>query len=155
MYKPERECIDHLNVYSKSKSPLGRLLTNFAKANIITPDGEFSSVEAYWYWLSIPDSNPNREKIRTMSGFRAKSFGRELRKSSKEFRNEPLFEQKIRLAIRYKLCHADKNIIMRKEGHLPLAHYYIVGDKVKDVSPKFAWLRQVWAEELAYARSKN
>lgn len=154
MFKPENECINHLNVYSKSKSRLGRLLTNFAKADINTPDGKFMSVEGYWYWMSIPATNPHRDELRCLSGYAAKKRGRELRlECGDNLRFDPEFEEKIRLAVRDKLAHANPNILNLPEGYLPLAHYYVTKNgRVIDMNYKFGWLTQIWQEELEAAR---
>ena len=152
-FDPGTECIDHLNVYSKSKSPLGRLLTNFARARIVTEDGAFMSVEGYWYWLSIPDGTPGKDDLRRLWGYRAKCRGRELRKAAGHTRFEERFEDKIRMAVRYKLRHADASALMLPEGELPLAHYYVFDGRVRDVGPKFDWLVAVWREELDSARA--
>lgn len=154
MFNPANECVDHLNVYSKSKSRLGRLLTNFAKADINTPDGRFASVEGYWYWMSIPSTNPHRDELRSLFGWQAKKRGRELRiECGDNLRFDPKFEEKIRLAVRDKLVHADKCILNLPESSLPLAHYYVTKNgRVIDMNYKFGWLTQIWQEELAAAK---
>ena len=49
--KPENDGIDHINVYSKGKTVLGRALSNFSYSRIRIPFlGTFLSVEAFWYW---------------------------------------------------------------------------------------------------------
>lgn len=155
MINPKDEGITHLNVYSKSTSPLGRLLTNFARATINTPDGKFNSVEGYWYWLSIPDGTPGKDQLRRLYGYAAKKRGRELRACCAKTRFEPEFEQKIRLAVRSKLTSANPRIINLPEGNLPLTHYYITrNNRVYDVSHKFGWLMNVWREELDAARNQ-
>lgn len=48
---PNKDGIDHINVYSGSRTELGKMLSNFYHFEIETKDGKFQSVEAYWFWL--------------------------------------------------------------------------------------------------------
>jgi hypothetical protein len=41
----KKDGIDHINVYSKGKTPLSRFLSNFAEADLETEDGNFASIE--------------------------------------------------------------------------------------------------------------
>ena len=48
---PDNDGIDHINTYSKGKTELGKLLTNFAHTPFVHPKyGEFQSVEGFWYF---------------------------------------------------------------------------------------------------------
>jgi hypothetical protein len=72
--------IDHINIYSKGKTELGRWLSNFSECAIKHPfDGYFNSVEAYWYY----DITGN-EDLRLTSGFEAKQLGRNTIKRKQE-----------------------------------------------------------------------
>lgn len=103
-YDPLKDGIDHINIYSKAKTALGLFLSNFAQCDLETEDGEFSSIEAYWYWLLCsphpktdchecdgigvaaigtgaqtnlgPCTECNRESLRYLSGWQAKKAGR-------------------------------------------------------------------------------
>ena len=45
MIDPKLDGIEHINIYSKGKTELGRLLTNFAQTPFIHPEyGRFESV---------------------------------------------------------------------------------------------------------------
>ncbi len=73
-YTPAQDGIDHLNVYSKARTKLGRDLSNFAHLPIIHPElGEFASIEGLWYWLTRQD-----DRLRQLSGFSAKELGKSL-----------------------------------------------------------------------------
>ena len=67
--------VDHINVYSQGKTQLGRNLSNFSRFPICTDDGNFYSIEGYWYWLLTKD-----DSLRKMWGFKAKAHGREMLK---------------------------------------------------------------------------
>ena len=66
---------DHINIYSKGKTEIGRWLSNFSHTEIITEDGKFSSIEGYWYWLTTKD-----ERLRTLIGWAAKDLGKRCEK---------------------------------------------------------------------------
>jgi hypothetical protein len=75
-YDPDKDGIDHLNVYSKAKTKLGRDLSNFSHYPIIHPElGSFASIEGLWYWLTRQD-----DRLRELSGFQAKELGKSLPK---------------------------------------------------------------------------
>lgn len=108
MLDPTKDGIDHINVYSKGKTALGRFLSNFAETDLETKDGHFASVEAYWYWLTCPpfpdskchecdgtgviavgqgqqtDFGPcdicNSDSLRSLYGVEAKNRGRDMQK---------------------------------------------------------------------------
>lgn len=130
MVNPEEDGITHINVYSKGKTKLGRQLSNFSYSQFTHPeDGEFCSIEGYWYWLSSGDN-----KLRKLYGYQAKKYGRKVGGLDWPVKNEDEFRRKIRLAIKAKF---NRNSGMREEflkNVLPLKHYYVYGDKV--VEPK-------------------
>lgn len=116
--------ITHINIYSKGKTLLGRLLSNFANTPFNHPeDGMFKSVEGYWYWLSCKD-----DRLRDVIGFDAKKLGRELR--APDWCKDPEFKRKVCLAIKSKLEQNPGILSLMKANSLPFAHYYVYGDKV-------------------------
>jgi hypothetical protein len=66
----KQDGINHINIYSKGKTELGRLLTNFARTPIETPFGHFESGEGYWFWLRASKLS-NRCPLKNMWGFRS------------------------------------------------------------------------------------
>ena len=120
---PKYETIDHINIYSKSRSPLGRALSNFFHSNFKHPQhGNFASVEGFYYWLLTGEKY---DDIRELHGYIAKRYGETLpvvRKLDKKFKLE------IQEAIAYKII---QNLYIQKlliNSTLPLAHYYYYGD---------------------------
>ncbi|ALS22150.1 hypothetical protein [Paenibacillus naphthalenovorans] len=113
------------------------MLSNFYRFDIATKDGNFSSVEGYWYWLGIEDCK-EKEVLRNLSGYSAKKTGTELKKKYKE-RHDEEFQNKILKAIWYKV---KRNVGMfdSKIAVLPLEHYYNFGGKVVDVKGKYIWM---------------
>lgn len=74
--------VDHINIYSKGKTSLGRWLTNFAYSPfIIEINGEhhqFVSIEGLWYWILTGD-----DSLKSCYGYDAKSRGKEILKQLK------------------------------------------------------------------------
>lgn len=134
-YKPENDGIDHINVYSKGKTELGRFLSNFSYYITKTEDGIFNSVEGYWYWLG--SDHKDRDILKGLYGFAAKKKGRELRAKDWQYSEE--FKSKILKAIESKITHYPRFKQMFVENNLPLAHYYVYGNKVFNV-PAAQWI---------------
>lgn len=128
MWNPLKDGIDHINIYSKGKTVIGRKLTNFAKHPFTCEDGDFKSIEGYWYWLSCKD-----DRLRKLSGFEAKKLGRELRAA--DWVKDEWFKEKILKAIQIKLDDLRSEL---KGITLPFAHYYVYGygDKAKVNEPE-------------------
>ncbi len=133
---PELDGIDHINVYSKGKTSLGRKLSNFYSSSFKIPFlGWFSSVEGFWYWCITKD-----DKLRDLNGFEAKKYGKTLPSVGKS-------PDKRLLKIAYK-AKLNWNYVLKeslKKSTLPFTHYYTYGGKV--VCPKeFLWTGELWNE---------
>lgn len=132
---PKKDGITHINVYSRGKTDLGQMLSNFTYSPFECEDGRFNSVEGYWYWLGHKE-----EAFKTLYGFKAKSFGKMLGEPKY---NSKTFKEKIKKALKAKL---EWNIVLKEElkkSTLPLIHYYVFNDHV--VRPKkFDWIIEEW-----------
>ena len=145
LWHPAMDGICHINVYSKGGTQLGRMLSNFFWAPIVTKDhGEFASIEGYWYWLKKPD-----DKLRKLYGYTAKKFGKDISKGAESHYSKADFENLIKEAIEIKIeTHA--NIRQSLIGSdLPLQHYYYYG-KIPNVKiyklEEYAWITDHIAE---------
>ena len=137
----KKDGIDHINIYSKGKTPLGKFLSNFAYAEIETEDGEFVSVEGYWYWL-LCGSDPKtatkeREGLRLVFGFDAKNLGRKILEAQdsldeRKVDSETDFQRKIKAAIKFKIDNNPKYKSELAKCTLPFEHYYVFYGKVKE-----------------------
>ena len=134
-YNPKFDGVDHLNVYSKGGTWLGRELSNFAKYKIVTPEGEFNSIEGYWYYLGTLD-----DYLKTLHGYDAKKYGQSLPKINTLSDDE--FKYKIKNAITYKITHNMTLLDGLQTCKLPLTHYYYYGsiDSPKVVDAGFRWI---------------
>src|ERR1035437_2869192 len=123
--------ITHINIYSKGKTEIGRWLSNFAESPItLKDDGEFASIEGYWYWLSSKD-----ERLRKLSGFPAKQLGKEL-DNQKEIDSD--FNNKIKNAIDVKMKTYLNMSKILCSSELPICHYYDYYGKKVDAG--FEWI---------------
>ncbi len=125
---PELDGVNHINIYSKARTDIGRFLSNFSDSPrglyIDTEDGEFRTIEGYWYWLSTKD-----DRLRDLPGYQCKKLGRELR--GQDWNDDPDFKRKILLAIFNKISsHNDMCIKLVETKNLPLYHYYEYKGKV-------------------------
>lgn len=139
MYSAERDGIDHINIYSKSKVELGRALSNFAWSPFkLAGLGEFASVEGFWYWLKCKD-----DRLRKVWGFEAKRLGREIIGSDGAKEN-PEFKALIKRALVEKVRAHPEIEAMLKESSLPFAHYYVFNGR--EVAAGFEWIVEAWEE---------
>lgn len=126
-YTPEDDGVTHINVYSKGKTELGRLLSNFAHTPFEHYEhGHFSSIEAYWYWLS---TGMKFDELRSLFGFNAKKVGLALRKATDEgsFVEIKNFNALIKQAILIKIETTPNLRELLHYSSLPLTHYYVWG----------------------------
>jgi hypothetical protein len=148
-YDPALDGVDHINVYSQGRTELGRLLSNFAHTPFTVPrDGTFASVEAYWYWLQCDDPAA-RERLRPLYGYRAKQTGRALRVPDYGRVHDLEFRRAIARAIREKIRQTPRLAGMLVRSTLPLAHYYVYGEKVVMPADN-EWI----LESIAYYRDR-
>lgn len=127
MILPGKDGIDHINIFSRGKTVLGRWLSNFADAPITLPeDGEFRTIEGYWYWLCS-----RSDQLRWMSGSEAKKFG----KMTTRIIPVSNFEEKILKAIDIKINSYPDMAKMLRDSDLPLCHYYVMRGRVIDAGP--------------------
>lgn len=152
-FKRTEDGFTHINVFSKSKSKLGRALSNFAHTPITLGENYFESVESWWYWSKMNNINNSSlfphftpEQIidvKTKIGKEAKIYFRELFKGDSSTFN-PTKEQ-LKEAYLQKLAEHREIEIMLFANKLPLAHYYMMFDK-KVNADSTAWTAQLWDE---------
>lgn len=132
--------INHINVYSKGKTKIGRWLSNFAHSPFTIPEGDtFQSVEGYWYWLMIKG---HPEELKYLHGFKAKQIGRELKElhGIEITSDDEGFQECIKNALDCKLRANRGMCKLLANTNLPLCHYYVYGDKRIDAG--YEWIIQ-------------
>lgn len=88
---PTTDGVNHINVYSRGVTEIGRVLSNFEPCEIETNHGTFASLEGYYHWLRIMEYHtkycghdlvtlevvfPEIKALRKVSGTAAISKGR-------------------------------------------------------------------------------
>jgi len=144
MISQQTDGVNHINVYSKGYTELGRFLSNFTRCTITTEDGRFESVEGYWYWLG----NQRPEMI-GLSGVNAKKIGRTFPKVN--ILNDDEFKRKIREACWVKIHTSPRMLDVFKESVLPFKHYYVFGGETKYAG--YEWLMEMWEYFRAYIKN--
>lgn len=131
--------IEHINVYSKGKTLLGRQLSNFANIPCVVEHNgkkiKFNTIEGYWYFLHIwLLTNESYYELMDLDGPAAKEYGRQIirEKELRELSNKQklIFEKKIQNAIINKILNNKDLMLMMKKNTLPYLHYYNYGGKI-------------------------
>ena len=128
---PSKDGIEHINVYSKGKTQLGRDLSNFAHTPFTHPTyGRFECLEGFWYYVS---TGKTTESLKMALGPIAKKIGKTLKKV-----HNPKFEQEICTAVDLKLQQNPEILKALQANTLPLVHYYWYGTETncKIVEPE-------------------
>lgn len=145
---PLNDGVDHINVFSRAKTALGKKLTNFNRNYFVHPKyGKFASVEACWYFRLLLEHGIDSEEIKLTYGFAAKELGRKLLPvkdddSAGNFSDD--FKEDICEAIRCKL-RQNKDILKELTySTLPLVHYYYFGKDEQNAKiitvPQYDWI---------------
>lgn len=142
-YLQENDGIDHINIYSRGKTELGRMLSNFYEFNLIVSDGQFKSIEGYWYWL-LAGKQKDREILRTLSGYNAKSIGRKIAEKDWPTQNLDLFKKLIFGACIVKLDSVPYLCRLLHETDLPFSHYYVSKNGYIIEEKRCDWLIGFW-----------
>lgn len=137
-FHPKGDGVDHINIYSKGKTELGRWLTNFALSPFTLEDhGDFESVEGYWYWLA---TGRKHEVLRLLFGVEAKRTGKSFERVEMDG-----FEEEVKRGIRAKLLQHPKMLNRLIDSDLYLTHYYTYGyseDNCKVMPAGYEWITE-------------
>lgn len=119
-FLPENDGIDHINVFSRGKTKLGRILSNFAYTPFLYEGIYYKSVEgALFHYRTLDDS------FIKLYGFKAKELGKEL--PSYRLETPALIKSWFRAKLEYN--PEIKEMLI--ENELPFAHYYMFDKKIK------------------------
>lgn len=122
LYNPDLDGITHINTYSKGKTELGRMLSNFYYAPFEhTEFGKFDSVEGFWYWYL---TGQQHEVLRTLHGYKAKQEGKKYDRVDVDLE---VFYPKVLECIGLKVINNPEIYEALKLSTLPFVHYYCYG----------------------------
>lgn len=114
---------EHINIYTKGKTRLGRLLTNLSELPVTHPVyGTFRCAEGLWYYLK---TGCKHENLRALSGFEAKKYGRTLEVVWNKHMQEDFW-----IAAKSKVMNDQELFGLFVSSDLPFEHYYLYGTKV-------------------------
>lgn len=152
-FEVNEDGITHINVFSKSRSKLGRMLSNFANTSVTTETDKFITVESWWYWMKMKNINESclvplftdeqLSEIKEKAGKDAKDYFRALYKTD----SSEYSPTKAQLKVTYKLKleqHPEVKELLLKNT-LPLAHYYMMFNK-KVSADSTLWTALLWDE---------
>jgi len=154
LWNPEEEGKTHLNIYSQSRLSLGRWMSNWTNDPIdLEGTGKFLSIEGLWYYLTREGTEEEQEKLRYLTGFAAKEFGRKLPHSDLFSPNDKHFQQVIHAAIRQRLDNSPEYANVLRFSTVPLTHYYVFNGVVREGS--YQWVVDLWKEERQRLQQTN
>lgn len=134
--------VTHINIHTRGKTALGTKLSHFAHTPFTHPHfGPFYSMEGLWYYLRARhaktlEDEKALERMRYLSGFRAKNYGKML-----PYGWYADFKEDIMAANYQKIIQTPGLQEMIIESSLPFDHYYTFGDIDLHVTPNnYDWL---------------
>lgn len=121
--------VTHINIYSKGRTELGKLLTHFKHMPFVHPYyGPFDSMEGFWHFMkSCQFKLPSHERddnLRYMSGAYAKKYGK-----TKEMRRYSEFKEDIMAGNYQKIIQHEHLKRLFVESTLPFSHYYVYDNR--------------------------
>lgn len=120
---PSLDGVQHINVWSKARTPLGQSLSNMAKVGVKIPNlGFFCTIEGYWWFLSTGSKYP---VFKSLNGFDARKKGKSLDRVDCPDFNERIKEA-LTIKVRENRWILDE--LIDQKNALPLCHYYVYGD---------------------------
>lgn len=136
-YDPTEDGVTHINTYSKGKTELGRMLSNFAYSPFVyAPYGKFNSVEGFYYWYL---TGQKHDDLRTLSGSYAKVQGRKYEVDRTE---HVLSEDTIEIMQGAMICKIAQNKKLQEmliSSTLEFTHYYVYFGKVINPFDGYDW----------------
>ena len=125
-WHPSTDSIDHINVYTKARTPLGLKLTNFAHEPFWHPLlGQFESSEGLHYFLK---TGRKHQEFRKLWGYKAKELGVSLCREPANITFDLQFDWMFRIGLVAKITQNQELFEMFNESELPFTHYYYYGD---------------------------
>ena len=148
-YEVIEDGITHINMYSKGKTKLGRMLTNMSniefKVILNKKEVTFKSLEGYWYFLQIYflTKKINYDFV-DIDCFEAKIKGKEILANIDRGMTEETYERfkgYIIKGLQSKLKKNSEIYTLISENNLKFAHYYYYGNgEFTQTLPQYNWI---------------
>jgi len=153
----EDDGVTHVNVYSRGRTELGRLLSNFSNLPFIFEEQIYASVEAWWYvnslvlWGCVFDEETREavSSLKFMHGASAKTLGRGLHSLLLGTERTQPPSREVLKAVYHAKIDAYPRLKSDLLGcKLPFDHYYVMSERIVH-TPKHRWTGQLWNEVRA------
>lgn len=147
---PAKDGVDHINIYSKGKTSLGRALTNMFQFTFEYNGCTFHSVEQAWHYFKFLDINPlvAQHILSLENSYDCLKYARANSvPETVAFVQTDAFRNRIKDVIITRLQADDALRVQLKNSVLPFKHYFVYGaDAVRDQSDKYSWLIQIFED---------
>lgn len=144
IWNPNEDGITHINTYSRSRTELGRLMSNFAHTPFcFEPYGHFESAEGFWYWYF---TGQQHDALRGVVGWEAKKVGRLF--EADRIDSFGILADDITIITEmlvHKTASTPKLYELLKESTLPFCHYYCPNGVVQIIEG-LDWFNQAWED---------
>ncbi len=152
-FTPETDGIDHVNVYSRARTPEGQLLSNFAPTPFVLYGQRFASVEGFYQGMRFAD-DARRKEVAATTGPTAKGWGNHA--DARHADGDPIrawdgrtvgfhgpdFLDEARAAVRAKVeQNPAVHLALVATERLPLTHYYVLGASALPPHGDSGWLQ--------------
>lgn len=127
---PDTDGVDHINIYTKGKTEVGRALTNLSPYSFLYEGDRFMSVEGFWYYHKMKILGLPYEHFKVMRGFDAKKAGGKIKHNL----SPEQFDEFKLIMIEGMKCRLRQNPKLLKllvDSDLPFKHYYGYGSTEK------------------------
>ncbi|WEM33402.1 hypothetical protein EJP02_341 [Escherichia phage EJP2] len=137
-FDPSEDGYTHLNAYSKGRTRLGRMLSNFAYSPFVfEPYGHFKSMEGFWYWYC---TGQKHDILRTLSGAKAKAEGQKFPRVITSMSDEDISTIQDAMVAKIVQNSEIKDALMK--CNLEIVHYYVYAGRVVRLDQKDDWFAE-------------
>lgn len=134
-FDPSEDGYTHLNAYSKGRTKIGRMLSNFAFSPFtLEPFGTFNSMEGFYYWYI---TGQEHNELRKLSGSTAKVQGQKFKRVITSFTDEDL--EVIQNAMVAKIFQNPEIMQGLRDSTLEIVHYYVMHGRVIRLDNEHDW----------------
>ncbi len=140
MIDPNKDGVDHINIYSKGQTCLGRYMSNFAYFSFVYNDEHFPSVEHWWYYQLTQNDDC------FLSIYLPATIKKRMQEYIKNnnIETKQIDKHKLKEILTNKILSNHSNLVAFINSSLPFKHYYTFGDKVVLANEQF--LTDIWEE---------
>lgn len=143
---PLDDGITHVNIYTKGKTNLGKMLSNFHQCDIIIDGIKYRTVEHYWQWakaIYVNDLATATSILKMRSAASVKKAGSDLNTKHgilSIYVKSEVFRELIRKAITLKV-HSNASLKKLLTYNIrPFTHYYVYNNTAIEQDTHYGWM---------------